>query len=291
MTGPVYPNLVLAGFPKCGTSSVFEWLCLHPEVCGSMVKETNFLFDEPRPDAVAYHRHGLEAYGRFFPAAPRERVIIEATPRYATQETPPTVLATLPSKPRVLFVVREPGARIRSQFRYLKYNLHYVDEDESFAGWLESDVGKSNIEATRYRRHLARWVERLGKERVRVQVFEEMVRAPAREMGRLCAWLGLDAAFFEGRVLTPRNRTQRIERPGLHGLAQRFGAVLPRSLVNRLLPAWYRLVAQPAEPAAEGEAAALEALRARFEQDNRRLSEDFDLDLSAWAPATGSAAA
>jgi len=38
----VYPNLVVAGAPKCGTSSLYFWLAAHPEVAASREKETFF---------------------------------------------------------------------------------------------------------------------------------------------------------------------------------------------------------------------------------------------------------
>jgi hypothetical protein len=43
------PNLVIAGAPKCGTSSLFYWLADHPQACGSTVKETFYLMDEEHP--------------------------------------------------------------------------------------------------------------------------------------------------------------------------------------------------------------------------------------------------
>ena len=40
------PNVIIAGAPKCGTSSLYFWLSAHPEVKASMVKETFFFADE-----------------------------------------------------------------------------------------------------------------------------------------------------------------------------------------------------------------------------------------------------
>ena len=38
----VLPNLIIAGTPKSGTSSIFTYLRAHPSVCGSKIKETAF---------------------------------------------------------------------------------------------------------------------------------------------------------------------------------------------------------------------------------------------------------
>ena len=120
--GPT-PDLVIAGFTKCGTSSLFEWLSLHPQICGSSIKETHFLDDRPAPGAPNIASDGLAGYQAFFRPNPRHQVLLEATPSYVLQETPLATLAELKPPPRVLFMLREPAARVQSEFRYLKHTL------------------------------------------------------------------------------------------------------------------------------------------------------------------------
>ena len=43
------PNVVIAGAPKCGTTSLFAWLADHPDVCGSNVKEARYFLDPGDP--------------------------------------------------------------------------------------------------------------------------------------------------------------------------------------------------------------------------------------------------
>jgi len=42
---PPLPNLVIAGAPRCGTTSLFSWLKDHPQVGAATVKETFYLMD------------------------------------------------------------------------------------------------------------------------------------------------------------------------------------------------------------------------------------------------------
>jgi hypothetical protein len=37
------PNLIIGGVHKAGTTSVFTYLSMHPDVCGSSTKEIGFL--------------------------------------------------------------------------------------------------------------------------------------------------------------------------------------------------------------------------------------------------------
>lgn len=41
----VVPSLIIAGAPKCGTTSLFDYLIRHPDIGGSSVKETHYFMD------------------------------------------------------------------------------------------------------------------------------------------------------------------------------------------------------------------------------------------------------
>ncbi|MGL6342534.1 MAG: sulfotransferase, partial [Waterburya sp.] len=64
------PNLIIAGAPKAGSSSLFHWIAAHPEVYGAPCKETFYFIDRDsslfRPEAN-YNLHGLDLYESFFP--------------------------------------------------------------------------------------------------------------------------------------------------------------------------------------------------------------------------------
>ena len=80
----MYPNLVVAGAPKCGTSSLYFWLAAHPEVAASREKETFFW----APDVNRFNarcnriQHGPEAYGSLFSHAAGSKVRFESTAPY-----------------------------------------------------------------------------------------------------------------------------------------------------------------------------------------------------------------
>src|SRR5689334_10681741 len=80
------PNLVIAGAPKCGTSSLYRWLADHPQAFGSAPKETFYLMDEGHPllrKGSNFHTRGLAGYAEFFDGRNEEaRVIFEATTHY-----------------------------------------------------------------------------------------------------------------------------------------------------------------------------------------------------------------
>ena len=42
-------TIFIAGAPKCGTSSLFNWFSTHPEICSSKNKEPFYFIDEKSP--------------------------------------------------------------------------------------------------------------------------------------------------------------------------------------------------------------------------------------------------
>ena len=77
--------LIIGGTSKAGTTSVFNYLASHPQICASEEKETRFFLDldYPLPSELRSEREGALAYLRFFVEAQRqsgEAWKLEATP-------------------------------------------------------------------------------------------------------------------------------------------------------------------------------------------------------------------
>lgn len=109
------PNLIVAGAPKCGTSSLFSWLAAHPEVCGSYPKEPYYFMDVATPlfhPEANYDYHGLNRYASFFRhCSPQAKVLLEATPHYMYQDAL-NFFASLNPQPQIIFVLRKPSRQI-----------------------------------------------------------------------------------------------------------------------------------------------------------------------------------
>ena len=86
---PRKPDFVVAGFPRCGTTWLYEVLRLHPAVFLPVRKEINF-FNR------AYEK-GLDWYTAYFADARPDQLAGDISPVYAEYpEVPERILATLP---------------------------------------------------------------------------------------------------------------------------------------------------------------------------------------------------
>lgn len=292
------PNLFLAGVPKAGTSSLFTWLADHPQAVGSHEKETCFFADPEshvfRPDFNA--KHGIERYARAFPQATEEtRVTLEATPSYIYSRTALDLIPDLPSKPRCLFVLREPAVQIRSLYDYFRDNWSYVPSGMSFAAFLDAvrsgshafggnELAAKAIEHADYLPYLENWRARLGAERMMVATFDRLQADPRGLTQQVALWCGLDPAFYDRYGFEAENESYTPRSRGLQRLNIALRGRLPKGRLYDLARRAYRLL-NTRVPDRSNDDARLAALRAEFAPANRRLAEAFDLDLSRWTGA------
>jgi hypothetical protein len=293
------PTFIIAGAPKAGTSSMHAWIADHPDALGSREKETYFFVD-PGTHMYCPEAHvtrGLAPYRRQFerpPGTGTPRVILESTPAYIYYETALERIPDLPSRPRCLFILREPAAQIYSLYTYFRDNWNWIPGDMSFADYLAAvragshgfngnELARNALGYARYVDYLVPWRARLGEERMMVTTFDALLADEAALTRQVAGWLGLDASFYdtytyprENETYAPRNRMLQKVNVAVRGL-------LPRGALYETLRDKYRkLNTRKPQGASDGERAEIEALRREFAEPNARLAREFGLDLPGW---------
>lgn len=305
------PNLVIAGAPKCGTTSLFDWLTAHPDVCGSSVKETRFLFDRDwhwfNPDCNV-HDHGLGAYHSFFTGceARQARIVVEATTQYIYQRTAPQILCGLDPRPAIVFVLRRPSHRLYSWFQWARNNKAILDPQLTFARYVAEarDPDGSRffrnrpqqalqLHYSRYIEYLEVWLRSFPASHLHVFLFEDLRRDARGFMRGFASRFGIDPAFYDRYGFAARNPTYRVRSPRLHRVRTR----LANLRLGRLLPdgsgvdvvrrgfrrSYARLnVERATYQQTDEDRAVLADLDREFAPYNGRLADRFGLDLSSW---------
>ena len=301
MTAPrrLLPNLVIAGAPKCGTSSVHRWLAQHPDAAGSEPKETGYFCD---PGSHIHDRrhhisNGLDGYCGFFtrPGKSDARVIFESTPAYLYHRTALDLLPDLPTRPHFLFILREPSAQLFSLYAYCRDNWDWIGPTLTFADFIAAArTGRCSfggnelctyaIANAAYADTLSHWRDRIGPERMQVMLFDDLVRDPRLFMRRLCDWIGLNPVFYDDFTFERSNETYGVRSRRLQRLNIALrGLVRPSGPLYRAMRRIYRRInTTPAEKATPEERMVMQALRREFAPANERLARSFGLDLREW---------
>lgn len=297
----VFPNFVICGAPKAGTSSLHAWLADHPEALGSKEKETYFCVDLSshmyRPGANV--ANGLDGYAHYFDLRSKvnPKILLESTPSYLYSETALRYVPDLPSAPRCLFVVREPSEQIYSLFRYFQSNWSWIPSSMRFSEYLSvlrqpidtqqfrgNELAQNALGNARYVEHLLPWRDRLGPERIMVTTFDRLTHDPKRLTQEVSAWLGLDPEFYESYCFLWENETYAVRSRALQRVNVSIRARLPKGAAYRALRGFYRRynTRPPEKPDAE-DRFLIERLAREYTQANARLREEFNLDLLGWA--------
>jgi hypothetical protein len=292
------PNFIIAGAPKAGTSSVHTWLADHPDALGSDPKET-YYFVDPGTHMHQPNRHisnGLDGYREFFEApdwkAPR--VVFESTPSYLYSQTALDHLPNLETTPKFLFIVREPAAQIFSLYSYFKNNWKWIPSSMTFADYVKAaregasdfrgnELASNALRYAAYVDYLSRWRNRVGTERMRVELFDDLVSDPKSFIQRLVEWLGLNPSYYETYSFPRENETYDVKLAWLQSINVSIRGALPKGQAYRRLRSLYRALntSKPKGPTLRDDEV-IQSLRCEYASANQRLAREWGLDLSTW---------
>ena len=296
------PNLVIAGAPRCGTTSVYSYLKAHPEVCGSEPKETLFLMDEGYPlsrPGNDVHSSGVDGYGVFFPDYDESRHtgLMEATPDYLYQQTARDFFAER-SSTKIVFILRRPQDRVRSVYSFAVNRTGVLPSDLSFERYIEqvldgtlaidNEIISDSIGQSRYIDHIDEWFESVDRDRVLLLRFEDLERDPAGTMKTLASFCEIDPDFYDRYPFSVINSSNVLK----------FGRA--DSAIRRIVrpfrrQGWYdtvKIAVRPAYSRFQGEDQSQTGrtrstevgieLRNQFVSSNRRLRESTGFETGDW---------
>jgi hypothetical protein len=192
-TGP--PDFVGVGIQKAGTTWWSRAVFSHPDILKLARKELRFFshnWNEEFTDAE------VAAYHRYFPRTGHE-VSGEWTPRYMFDPWTPRRLHQAAPDARILVILRDPVARLRSGMRHLAF--HYPGE-------IHPRMVDEAIEFGRYAGQLARLTEHFPRQQILVLQFEKCLENAERELARTYRFIAVDPAFVPADLHEPANEGQ-----------------------------------------------------------------------------------
>ena len=202
-----FPTYVGLGAQKAGTTLLHSWLRDHPEVCvPTLMKEANF-FDQ-------HYDRGLDWYRELFQPA-GELAAGEFSVRYLESRRALSRIARDLPEVRCLVSLRDPVRRFDSEYRHVVKFGGYSGDRKAFMA-----ERPRSIERGRYGRQLSALFDLFPAERVRVFVFEDVVRDPATAARGLYEFVGVDDRHRPGSLEARINPSSGARWPALDRLAR-----------------------------------------------------------------------
>ncbi len=290
------PNFFILGAAKCGTSSLWDYLAKHPEVCVSEPKEP-FFFE-------AEYERGLDYYWqRYFSCWRGEQAVGEARHRNLYLSYIPQRIADSVPDAKLIVTLRHPIERAFSHWwdsysrglekldftAAIEADMLRIEKKREFVGdagadaWtrqLDFKTGtneyRTYVDSGYYCEQIQRYLRHFPAENLTIVFLEDLAADPHDTINGLWSFLGVDPAEVEEAIaFKPQNEAKSSS----YALKKRQQEKAGRSLPVSLLPSALRkLMFKRPEMCPDLRS----SLASHFKPHNEALEKLTGRDLSLW---------
>jgi hypothetical protein len=283
------PNFMMIGVAKAGTTSFFRYLDQHPQIYMTPIKATNFFgYEDARawkwteegdpPLLQNFPVRTFEAYEASFAGATDELAIGEVSPQYFRCPTAAQRIHECIPNAKLVVSLRNPAERAFSGF------MMRTRRGEAVKGFHEElTLRSSHVKEGFYYQRLKRYLDLFPKEQIKIYLFEEFKKDPAKAVMDLYGFLGVDTSFAPdtsvrhnpGAIPKVRLLNRLFYNPTLISIAK---SVVPEGLQMKLKQIQQLNLSTAPKLPADLRAELLNLYR----EDILQVQELLDRDLSVW---------
>ena len=202
------PNYIIAGFPKCGTTSLHHYLSEHPEIFMPEQKELHFftfkilskLKNGPKDELVKETQiNSSEKYLSYFQNVKKEIAIGDASPSYINYPSEFLKIKKYLNDPKVIIILRDPINRAYSNYLHLKREHRETMSFEDAIG-AEDERIKNKYSDFWYYKFNSTYYQKIVKAKttfsnVLILTIEELDKDPIITMKKVYKFLGVNNNF------------------------------------------------------------------------------------------------
>ena len=295
------PNFLIIGAAKAGTTSLYEYLKMHPQVYMSPRKETRFFavyqenlnFQGPGDLTRYYFVKDLETYRALFDGVTDEIAIGEASPWYLyLPKAAERIKQHIPNV-KLIAILREPVARAYSHFWHsIRENIEPIT-DFSQAMAAETERIENNwSQHWHYRQRgfyyaqLKYYYDLFKPEQIKVCLYDDLVSDPITLMQDIYRFLGVDDTFIPNTDkkynvgAIPKNKTVAKLLKRSHPLKNVLSTLIPSQKIRQQIKENLLNLNLRPKPSLQPEVR--RKFLAEYREDILKLQDLLQRDLSMW---------
>jgi hypothetical protein len=251
------PDFFIVGAPKCGTTSMYEWLRQHPDVFMPDEKEPKYFAQDLYKKAKKNQSSHLfpvtskEDYLDLFADAKDAQSIGEASTYYLYSETAPQAIKEFNPDAKIIIMLRDPVEQIISSYNFSVQKGHESANSLEEALQLETKR-RENPPAKRFPKsylyqekasfsdHIDRFRNHFPDEQIKVMLLDDLKDNPEETYHTVLNFLGVKQSGFtpkfnqENTSGTPRFRwiNKALKHPD--SPVRKLADVIPKSVATKI---------------------------------------------------------
>jgi hypothetical protein len=208
-----FPDFIIGGAMKCGTSSIHTILSSRKDVfipggevhfftMGDPIQSTETVkFDPDRTRFDLDSKEKVEWYESFFEDASEEQLIGEDSTTYLPSQVAPERIQKMLPEVKLIFMLRNPVDRTHSHYRHLVNSGRATKTFEQ-----ELMHGSSTLHLrSMYKPQLERYFQIFSRDQIKVVLFERFVQETQAVVDEVCSYLDLPGSIDLDEVQTHAN--------------------------------------------------------------------------------------
>ena len=223
------PDFLVLGAQKAGTTSLFNYLCLHPKVIGSVPKEIFYFCSHSEKNEFWYRRH----FPRQSVVRKRGALCGEATPISLYHSRAAERAANLVPKAKLIVVLREPAARAVSHYQHqcrFGRELRPIDDVFSLDNISKWENGapldqpeERYFKWSDYATGLKHWLAQYPREQLLVLEAERMFSDPQATVDQVCDFLAIESVTLPTTQAFNAGTAKAVKPKAFKALQDAFG--------------------------------------------------------------------
>jgi hypothetical protein len=196
------PDFIIIGAMKSGTTSLFNYLAMHPEISRCALKEPSFFTHK--------NNHGLKWYEKLFPD--NNNLKFEASTNYTKypvfDNVPERMHRLLPDI-KLIYMIRHPMDRVVSQIHHMIAHGHFrkkvVLHDLQF--WQRA--GLHAIDVSMYYMQFKQYLKYYDQSQILVIRFEDLIADTHGRLNQVLDFIGLDSTYYNDEFAFIKHNVSR----------------------------------------------------------------------------------
>lgn len=185
------PNLIVIGAAKSATTSLHQYLSLHPDVHMSKKKELRFFV--PSSQYGNFER-GIEWYKNNF--VTDRKIAGETSPQYTLYP----IISGVPARihdtvgiPKIIYILRDPIDRLLSD--YVQIVDEYCDTPD-FYTWLNTINERESYFYSQYFTQLGEYIKLFDISNILIIISERFIKHKRQEMKKVFSFIDVESEFW-----------------------------------------------------------------------------------------------